>query len=497
MVEGNYIGVSSDGTAALANGGDVLVDGAATNNTIGDTTAAAANVIAFNTGAGVAVTDASSTGNSIRGNSIHDNGGLGIDLGGDGVTLNDSTGHVGPNNYQNFPVVTSTTFGGGVTQVIGHLDSTPNTTFTLDFYASTLRDPSGYGEGQTYLGSTTVTTDGSGHASFTAMVAATPAGQQFLSITATDPGRNTSEFSGATIISSPSSLSGLVFVDFNNDGQVDFGEQGIAGVTITLTGTDNLGHTVCQSQTTDANGIYLFGNLLPGNYTLTETQPGGYGQGIDSIGTAGGSLVATDQFFVPLGPGVNGLDYNYGEHPPAGGGVQHGQTATIGFWHNKNGQNLILALNGGGTSTQLGNWLAASLPNTYGASAGSSNLAGKSNAAVAALFQSDFQQQGQKLDAQVLATALAVYVTDATLDPDHVAAQYGFTVSGDGVDTATVNVGTDGAAFGVANGTRLTVLDLLLATNKNAVHGVLYNGDNTLRTEANDLFSQINQLGDI
>jgi hypothetical protein len=50
-----------------------------------------------------------------------------------------------------------------MTQASGQLDSTPDITFTLDFYANTLPDPSGNGEGQTYLGSTTVITDNTGH----------------------------------------------------------------------------------------------------------------------------------------------------------------------------------------------------------------------------------------------------------------------------------------------------------------------------------------------
>ncbi len=492
VVEGNDIGTDVSGTQAAANLYGVVSYDGASGNTIGDATAGAGNVIAFNRLVGVVVLDASSTGNSIRGNSIHDNGGLGIDLGLNGVTLNDSAGHVGPNNYQNFPVLTSATLSGGMTQVSGQLDSTPNTTFTLDFYANTLPDPSGYGEGQTYLSSWSVTTDGSGHACFTATVAAAPGSQHFLTATATDPGHNTSEFSPDTIIS-PSSLSGMVFEDFNNDGQVDFGEQGIAGVTVALTGTDDLGRPVNLSQTTGTDGAYYFGNLLPGSYTLTETQPAGYTQGVDSVGTAGGSLAATDQFFVQLGQGVDGINYNYGERPPAGPAIQQGQTAGIGFWHNKNGQALILALNGGGSSTQLADWLAATLPNLYGASAGSHDLTGKSNADVAALFQSDFAQTGPKLDAQVLATALAVYVTNATLDPT----QNSFTVSGDGVGTATVNVGSNGDAFGVANNTTMTVMDLLLATNDQAVDGVLYNGNKTLRSEANNVYSAVNNAGGI
>lgn len=307
----------------------------------------------------------------------------------------------------------------------------------------------------------------------------------------------TSQGSTSLTVLAPASLSGIVFEDFNDNGQVDFGEQGIAGVTITLTGTDDVGQAVNQTQVTDGDGAYVFLNLRPGNYYLTETQPAGYQQGIDTVGTAGGSLAATDQFFVALGQGVNGFNYNYGEQPPSGGAPQSGQTATIGFWNNKNGQALIQSFNGGSTSTQLGNWLAATLPNMFGANAGSNDLAGKSNAEIAALFQSDFLLKGVKLDAQVLATALSVYATNATLDNTDVAANYGFIVSGNGLGTATVNVGSNGAAFGVADNSVLTVLDLLKATDAQAVGGLLYNGDATLRKEANNIYSAINEEGDI
>ena len=74
----------------------------------------------------------------------------------------------------------------------------------------------------------------------------------------------------------------------------------------------------------------------------------------------------------------------------------------------------------------------------FGASSGGNNLAGKSNADVASFFQSRFVLKGEKLDAQVLATALAVYVTNATLDNTGVGTQYGFIVGGNGVATATL-----------------------------------------------------------
>jgi hypothetical protein len=318
-------------------------------------------------------------------------------------------------------------------------------------------------------------------------------------VIATYPGDNNFlPSSAATTITviPPASLSGVVFEDFNNDGQVDFGERGIPGVTITLACRDDLGQVVDLSQKTDGGVMYAFPNLRPGTYTLTETQPAGYAQGIDTVGTAGGSLVATDTFQVGLGQGVNGFDYNYGERPAATGPVQPGQTASIAFWKNKKGQALIMALNGGPGSTQLANWLVATLPNMYGVTAGSNNLVGKTNADIAALIKQDIRNK-DNLDAQVLATALSVFVTNAPLDPTAIAAQYGFTVSADGVGAATVNVGTSGAAFGVADNTTLTVMDLLLASNAQTVHGVLYDGNTTLQSEAQTVYTSLNQAGGI
>jgi hypothetical protein len=76
-------------------------------------------------------------------------------------------------------------------------------------------------------------------------------------------------------------------------------------------------------------------------------------------------------------------------------------------------------------------------------------------------------------------------------------AQYGFTVQGEGVGTATLNVGGTGDAFGVVNNTTMTVLDLLLAADAQAVDGVLYNSNVTKRNEANAAFGALNQAGGI
>jgi hypothetical protein len=65
------------------------------------------------------------------------------------------------------------------------------------------------------------------------------------------------------------------------------------------------------------------------------------------------------------------------------------------------------------------------------------------------------------------------------------------------VGTATSNVGANGAAFGVANGATMTVLDLLLAADARAVNGVLCNGNAALRNKANNVFSAVNQAGEL
>jgi hypothetical protein len=501
QVLGNWIGTDPTGLQrpGLGNSSGVAIDNSASSNQIGGTDPGQGNTIAYNT-AGVILL-ATAPGNSIRGNSIHDNVALGIDLGADGVTLNGShaPGQPGPNNWQTFPVLASVV-GGGPTHVTGTLDGVANTTFTLDFYANAqpahLLNGQYYGEGQRWLGSASVTTDGSGHATFDVTTLAATAAGEWISATATGPS-GTSEFAPAMKVPPPSSLSGVVFADFNHDGQVDFGEKGISGVPITLTGTDDLSRTVNLCQTTDADGTYVFLNLRPGTYTITETQqPAGYTPGINTVGTGGGTVSGAQFTGISLTAGENAMNYNYGEQPAAGGAAHTGQTAGIGFWNNKNGQALIKALNGG-AGTQLGDWLEATFPHIFGAASGSNDLAGQNNAYVASFFQSRFVVHGQKLDAQVLATALAVYVTDSTLDNTGVGTQYGFVVSGNGVATSTYNVGTNGAAFGVADNTVMTVMDLLLAADAQAVNGVLYNGDTTKRNQANNVFSAINEAGSI
>jgi parallel beta-helix repeat protein len=192
---GNFVGTDSSLVTGLGNQADgFIVFG--NGNMIGGTSAGDRNTIAYNATAGVFVY--SSQGNSIRGNSIFSNGNLGIGLGSETVVLpNNSISTPASNNNQNYPVITSVTgvVGGSLT-VTGTMQGQPNTTYALDFFSNTAADASGYGEGETYLGSLlSVTTDASGSATFTATFASVPSGQSYWSATATDPAGNTSEFS--------------------------------------------------------------------------------------------------------------------------------------------------------------------------------------------------------------------------------------------------------------------------------------------------------------
>jgi SdrD B-like domain/Bacterial Ig-like domain (group 3)/Domain of unknown function DUF11 len=312
----------------------------------------------------------------------------------------------------------------------------------------------------------------------------------------------TSTGSTALQVLQPSTLNGYVWEDFNNDGQINFGEQGISGVAVALQGTDDLGHAVDVPAITDGAGFYQFINLRPGTYYVTASQPPGYNAGIDSVGAVDGvttgSVSAIDQFFINLAAGVDAINYNFGQRPVNDSAVTTGQTAPIGFWHNKHGQALIKSLNGGPDATQLGNWLAATFSNIFGANAGSNDLTGLTNAQVAIVYQQKFTSKGPKLDAQVMATALSVYVTNQTL-AGTVAAAYGFQVTAYGTGVATFNVGNDGAAVGQENGTTMSIMDILLAVNtlSRDDNGNLYGGNTSLRHTANDLFSAINTAGNI
>ncbi|HEX3248169.1 MAG TPA: Calx-beta domain-containing protein [Pyrinomonadaceae bacterium] len=199
IIQGNLIGLNAAGTEPVPNtqGGIELSE----TNGIGGANTIAANKIAFNGGPGVIVFS-NSSGTSIVTNSIFSNDGLGIDLGPTGVTPNDpADSDAGANNLQNFPVLTSVVSVGNSTTIHGSLNSTPNTTFRIDFYSNAALDPSGNGEGALFFNTTSVTTDSNGDATIDVVFPVPLAAGRVVTSTATDPNGNTSEFSAGDVAS--------------------------------------------------------------------------------------------------------------------------------------------------------------------------------------------------------------------------------------------------------------------------------------------------------
>ena len=112
---------------------------------------------------------------------------------------------------------------------------------------------------------------------------------------------------------SPASISGFVYVDTDNDGIKETGEMGIGGVEVILSGSNDLGTITPIAVQTAADGSYNFGDLRPGTYTITQTQPAAYGDGIDTPGTNGATANGNDIFNVTLASGQTSAGNNFGE----------------------------------------------------------------------------------------------------------------------------------------------------------------------------------------
>jgi CSLREA domain-containing protein len=206
VIEGNLIGPLPDGSPGFGNGGaGVRVTDGAFGNTIGGTDGltpgsctGACNRISFNGAAGVAIDDngASPDDIAVRGNSIEGNAGLGIDLGPPGVTVNDpDDADSGPNGLQNYPNVYTVALSGGVLQIGGDCYSSGSATLTIEVFGSAAPDPSGWGQGQIYLGTTTCAPGGFWGITYSGSV-------PWATATATSPSGQTSEFSVAVALDS-------------------------------------------------------------------------------------------------------------------------------------------------------------------------------------------------------------------------------------------------------------------------------------------------------
>ena len=269
QVQGNFIGTDVTGVANLGNAFyGVLLTGA--GNIVGGTSPGTGNTIAFNGGPGINVVQSSGIG--IRRNSIFANGGLGIDLGGNLVTPNDQCdSDGGPNNLQNFPVITSVVSSDASTVIEGTLNSRPGSTFTIEFFSNNSCDILGNGEGQTFIGSIGITTDSNCTASFNANLPVSVLPGQFITATATDSGNNTSEFSRCfpeSPISGP-----RVFSAFRlGKDLIVVGDGFDSGATILINGEAKKTKKDEENATTRLIGKKVARKILPGSPVLVRVR---------------------------------------------------------------------------------------------------------------------------------------------------------------------------------------------------------------------------------
>jgi hypothetical protein len=206
-VEGNLIGVGAEG-ARVANGQDGIICCGVTGavgNVIGGTADGSGNEIAYNGQIGIRVTGNNLTligpRAAILGNSIHSNGSLGIDLPFPTAspTPNDlKDPDIGPNDLQNFPVITGISSGGGQTIVNYSINSTSNTPLRLEFFRNDACDSSGYGEGQAMVGVDQVQTNDEGDWSGSITVTGETAAPEAITATATRFSEPSPSLAGAT-----------------------------------------------------------------------------------------------------------------------------------------------------------------------------------------------------------------------------------------------------------------------------------------------------------
>jgi len=149
------------------------------------------------------------------------------------------------------------------------------------------------------------------------------------------------------------SISGYVYNDSNDDGIKQGDEGGYAGVTVVLSGTDDLGNPVNATVTTNPDGSYEFPNLRPGTYVVTEPdQPTETLNGKTTAGSTGGTgsnptPTSSEITGIVLAPGDESTDNNFGEIGDSPDMLVSKSSTTVKFTVNNIGSYLIRVRNGG------------------------------------------------------------------------------------------------------------------------------------------------------
>lgn len=296
IVQGNVVGADPTRTISLGNGTSGLLVTNGSWNVIGGSLGGA-NWFWWNGATGLTIAPPS-LGNTISMNSFRDNGGLALDLGGDGITANDPLdADAGANGLPNTPVLDAVVVDAG-TVVAGHYHGAPMAAVTLEFFASSECDYLGRGEGTTYLGSAVVSTNGEGDASFVTTLATLVAPGNVVTATATDADGQTSEFSGCRAVTGPQLVFGATSLadgTGNGNGVFDLSECVQLSVTLRNIGSsaatnvratlaaNSPGVVVGQPSGTWANlaGGASGANVIP--FTVSAASPVACGATVDLV----------------------------------------------------------------------------------------------------------------------------------------------------------------------------------------------------------------------
>lgn len=358
IIQGNYIG--TDATRTLSAAFEYGIEAAVFNTgwTIGGVAAGEGNVITNTTK--VAITAGSNSSQiSIRGNEIFGNDGLGIDLGADGITLNDAGDtDTGGNNLQNWAVLNSAAIADDGTFSYD-LDTTTLAagTYTIDFYASTDRD-GGQVEGQRFLGSLTGVANGSSSLTGT-LSGITLASGEYVTLVTTDASGNSSEFSNYAVATdsdaggaTPSDLQAVATgnggLSINEDGGDDvylvaddgsaiLGGLGSLTYEVQFSSTDTVGQTILLSYATAGNSNALLLNIdNSGNLSLVISGGGGVQSSamdfrtlrdgdVHNIAFTWDNTSGDWEFFVDGASVDSGTGYRTGSTVDSGGSLVFGQ----------------------------------------------------------------------------------------------------------------------------------------------------------------------------
>jgi hypothetical protein len=254
LIQGNTIGLAADGVTPIVTRSGIVVSPMSGNYHAFGTLISSNHIASVET-TGVIV-GSQENGITITGNSIHDCGALGIDLfsgnfgGIGGVTPNDpGDGDIGGNGLQNFPLLVSAATTGSAVMIQGMLDSSPSAQFMIEFFASPSCDPSGFGEGAAFIGSTPVITDGMGHATFSLTLPAAVAAGKKATATATRLSTgDTSEFSACVAVTSAVQVLSVV-------SRKTHGNAGFFDIDLPLTGNAGI---ECRSGGTNSDYKVVF-----------------------------------------------------------------------------------------------------------------------------------------------------------------------------------------------------------------------------------------------